>query len=273
MISVAYSPDADDAFMFWALETGRLDHDRVFNFARYDTETLNLRALEGHDDISAVSVGVLPQILGTYRLLPHGGSIGNNYGPVVVERRDAPGDWQQGPVAIPGEHTTAALVFRRLHPDVPTIEVPITPFAEAFDCLGDGRARASLLIHEGRLTYERHDCRLIEDIGQQWHKQTGLPLPLGVNVIRRSLPEDDQRALEQLVGDSIRMALEHRDEAISWLIDSGAGNLTTPEEVSAYLDLYANAETAATPAPAVDAMIELLGNVSRNELDGSFWRF
>lgn len=282
MITVAYSPDADDAFMFWALETGRIDHGHRFSFSRHDTETLNRRCLEGHDDISAVSVGALPAIVDRYRLLPHGGSIGTDYGPVVVERPGAPGNWTDGPVAIPGERTTAALVLRWLHPGIPTVEVPITPFDEAFACLTDGRARASLLIHEGRLTFADHGCIEVEDIGRAWHERTGLPLALGVNVIRRDLDDALQRELEQLVGRSIREALDHRDEAIAWVIATGAGNLTTPESVSEYLDLYANEDTAGTPEAAIEGIGRLFSeaaaaglidrDIPRDEFDGSFWR-
>ncbi len=283
-ISIAYSPDADDAFMFWALQTGRIPTSCELSFTTHDTETLNQLAVDngGRYDVSAVSIGALPKILEHYRLLPHGGSIGDNYGPVVVERPDSEGVWSAGPVAIPGEHTTAALVLRLLYPDIPTVEVPITPFQAAFDCLVDGRARASLLIHEGRLTFERLGHVACLDLGQAWHQETGLPLPLGGNVIRRSLDPALQRELELAIGRSIQEALAHRDEAIAWLLDQKLGNLDNPTDVDVYLDLYANDDTAETPARAVQAIGELLTRAKReglvpqtlpiDEIDGSFFR-
>lgn len=161
------------------------------------------------------------------------------------------------------------------------MEVPISPFVEGFNCLKDGRAQSSLLIHEGRLTYEREGCELVEDIGVSWHKRTGLPLPLGVNVIRRDLPEGLQRELEALLRQSLTWAKAHRDEVIEGILREKLGNLRTPEELSTYLDLYANEDTQHTSSRAVAGLRKLFAEgakvgllkhtVPDSELDGSFW--
>ncbi|MGE4158161.1 MAG: MqnA/MqnD/SBP family protein [Planctomycetota bacterium] len=318
-LKVCYSPDADDVFMFWALEKGLIPSSHRFTFGRRDTQSLNLLAARGEADICAVSAAAVPGLLKQYRLLPHGGSVGDNYGPVVVTMRhedegrrarrpytnaesmsgraggvprsdesrgsrqgDTPCPPPPEPVAIPGEHTTAALVLRLLHPGIRTVEVPISPFAEAFNCLRDGRASASLLIHEGRLTYEREGCELIEDIGISWMKRTGLPLPLGVNVIRRDLPETLQRELESLLRESLKWAKMHRDTVIKGILQEKLGNLRTHDELVRYLDLYANDDTQQFSSRAVDGLRRLFAEgskagllrtpVPQSELDGSYWR-
>jgi 1,4-dihydroxy-6-naphthoate synthase len=257
-LSIAYSPDADDAFMFYALESGRLKSPVALSFTQLDTEKLNRKALAGVYDISAVSVALLAKIWKSYRLLPHGASVGDNYGPVVVCPKTAPAkDWKKKVVAIPGKNTTAALVLDLLHPSLKTLEVPIAPFSEAFACLFDGRAGASLLIHEGRLTYEKEDCRLLEDIGKSWFSLTGLPLPLGANVIRASLPESLQEEMNQVLKESIRLALEEREAAIDWILEKNLGNLKEKEAIERYLNLYANDDTLAYSKAAVAGMKEL----------------
>jgi len=281
-ISIAYSPDADDAFMFWALETGKLKDDSFnFNFQSLDTQSLNKAAREKTFDICAVSIGTLPHIFDEYRLLPHGGSVGEDYGPVVVCKDKKHLDtWKDGPVAIPGENTTAALVLRLLYPDIPTIEVPISPFEEAFNCMDDGRAIASLLIHEGRLTFEDHDCIQLVDIGEEWCRQHKLPLPLGGNVIRRSFDNNTLQRLNRLCLESIRYALNNKEAAMDYLIELGLGNLNTKEQLSKYLDMYANEITAAYSSSCYKGIEKLLKlgmeaklvpSIPQDEIDGSFW--
>jgi 1,4-dihydroxy-6-naphthoate synthase len=282
-ISVAYSPDADDAFMFWALETGRLKHvDFDFTFQSMDTQSLNNAAREKIFDICAVSIGTLPHIFDEYRLLPHGGSVGEGYGPVVVCRKeDEAQNWQEGPVAIPGENTTAALVLRLLLPGVRTVEVPITPFEEAFNCLSDGRAIASLLIHEGRLTYEDNGCRSLLDIGEAWQEKFQLPLPLGGNVIRRHLTDEVTRGLNDICQKSIRLALDNKEEAMEHILDLNLGNLNSKEKLSRYLDMYANEMTLGYSSSCYQAIEKLmllgaeaglLPPVAVEEVNGSYWR-
>jgi len=281
-ISIAYSPDADDAFMFWALETCKLTHPSFdFNFKSMDTQALNQAAKEKTFDICAVSIGTLPYIFDEYRLLPHGGSVGEGYGPIVVcKDKKYLGNWQQGPVAIPGENTTAALVLRLLYPDIPTVSVAISPFEEAFNCLEDGRAIASLLIHEGRLTYEEKGCFPLLDIGLAWQKKYQLPLPLGGNVIRRHLENSISNTLNELCRESIQMALDNKDEVMDYLLNLSLGNLNSKEKLSEYLNMYANEITAGYNSSCYKAIEKLLTmGMQKNllppipieEIDGSFW--
>lgn len=282
-ISIAYSPDADDAFMFWALETGKLSTPHFnFSFQSMDTQSLNKAALEKTFDICAVSIGTLPHIFDEYRLLPHGGSVGEDYGPIVVcKDKKYLESWREGPVAIPGENTTAALVLRLLYPGIPTVEVPISPFKEAFNCMDDGRAIASLLIHEGRLTFTDHNCHQLVDIGKEWGRQHKLPLPLGGNVIRRNFDDTTLQELNTLCLESIRYALDNKDAAMDYLIELGLGNLNTKDKLSQYLDMYANEITAAYSSSCYQAIAKLMTlgmeaklvpPIPQSEIDGSFWK-
>jgi 1,4-dihydroxy-6-naphthoate synthase len=247
MIRLAYSPDADDAFMFRAAIEGLIDTEGLrFVAVTSDTQNLNDMADRGEVDVSAVSVAAYPYLADRFLLLPHGGSVGRGYGPVIVAREGFPlADLGSKRIATPGARTTAHLVTRLLAPEAPMTTVPITPYEAIFDAIGSGRVDAGIIIHEGRLTYEQHGLSLIVDLGAWWLRQTGLPLPLGANVISRALgPEVIARA-ERVLQRSIRWALDHRDEMISFLI----GHVHRPEEVATpelldrYLAMYANEET------------------------------
>ncbi len=243
-IRVACSPDADDLFMMRALMEGRLDTGRYrFHVTHLPTDELN-RAAETDDfDVSAISVAAYPKLAERWQLLPHGGSAGEGYGPVVIAPQPMTLDDLSGKrVGIPGLTTTAYAVLQMMVPVDPVI-TPISPYSLVFDALREGRIDAGLVIHEGRLTFEAEGFVLVADLGVWWERITGgLPLPLGGNAIRRSLGDEVIEDVSRLLRASIQDALDDRENAITWLL-ARRGALTTREQVSHYLDLYANART------------------------------
>jgi len=248
-ISLAYSVDADDAFMFHALRTGALDTGPYrFVHSRAHTAALNQLAVDAGADVVAVSVGVYPAIAGRYQMLPHGASVGRGFGPVVVARRPlAPGELAGLRVGIPGATTTAWMVLRLIAPGAVGVEIPISPFGAIFDALESGAVDAALLIHEGRMLYRERGLHLVVDLGEWWQGAEGLPLPLGVNVIRRGLGEARVAEVSALLRASIAWALAHRGQIIDVISaeDRGDKALSDQSLIDNYLNLYANADTAA----------------------------
>jgi len=245
-VSVACSPDADDLFMMRALLEGLILTGRYrFEITTSPTDALNQLA-EGAEgpDVLAISIAHYPRVADRYRLLPHGGSLGEGYGPVVVARDPLELDDLAGlRVAVPGLTTTACTVLRMMVPGIQPVVTPITPYALIFDALREGSVDAGLIIHEGRLTYEREGFALVADLGAWWEAQTdGLPLPLGGNTLRRSIPLDEAREISALLRESIAHGLAHLDQAVAWLLERG-GPLDTADLVRTYLGMYANART------------------------------
>src|SRR5580692_7707043 len=221
-IRLAFSPDSDDIFMFWALLAGKIDPEGlVFEADRADTEALNARAAAGELDVVAVSIARYPAIARDYLLLRHGMSIGRGYGPVVVAPRARDLASLEGArIGVPGLRTTAYLVLRLLLPRFEPVVIPISPYSRAFEAVKGGEVDAALLIHEGRLAYEREGLHCVCDVGEAWGKATGgLPLPLGGNAIRRTLGPDLVVKVSRLCRDSIAWALAHRDETMRALIE------------------------------------------------------
>jgi len=214
-LSLAHSPDSDDAFMFYALATQKLRSPVVeFRHVLCDIETLNRHALEGKFDLTAISFHAYPYLAARYRLLSTGSSMGDGYGPAVVAARAFSAEELQGrSVAVPGLLTTAWLVMQLFEPRVTPV---VVPFDRIFEAVREGRADAGLIIHEGQLTYDREGMHRIVDLGRWWHQQHGLPLPLGGLVVARRLPEDVQKEAASLVRRSIEYALEHREEALAY---------------------------------------------------------
>lgn len=233
--------------MFRAAIEGLIDTEGLsFEPVTNDTQSLNDVALRGEIDVTAISVAAYPLIADRFLLLPHGGSVGRGYGPVVVSKdKHTIDDLNRLTVGSPGPNTTAFLVTRLIAPQMSTRTVPITPYEAIFDAVNNGDVDAGIIIHEGRLTYESHGLQKIVDIGEWWMSETGLPLPLGANVIRRDLGTDVIERASRVLQRSIRWALDHRDEMIRFLI----GHVHRPEEVATpelldrYLDMYANEET------------------------------
>jgi 1,4-dihydroxy-6-naphthoate synthase len=243
-LQISISPDADDLFMAWALIEGRIDlgGERV-EVRTADTHALNLGALaEGGaaPDVTAISVAWYPRVAARYQLLPHSGSVGRGYGPVLVAPPGVGLDQLRGArIAVPGRSTSAFTVLSLMLPPFQPVVVPIVPPHAVFQALADGEVAAALLIHEGRLTYDQHGLHLLADLGAWWAGADGLPLPLGACVIRRDLGPERVRRVSALLRESVAYALAHRDEAIGWLLARG-GPLRTAAEVDAYLRLYAN---------------------------------
>jgi 1,4-dihydroxy-6-naphthoate synthase len=218
-IRVGHSADPDDAFMFWALEAGRVD-TRGLELEQVvsDIQTLNEWALEGRLEVTAISMGAYPACAERYVLLPHGASMGVGYGPVVVAREAV--DLHEVEIVIPGRLTTAYLVLRlALGEDLRVRELP---FDEILAEVASGRADAGLVIHEGQLTYASEGLEKMLDLGAWWHDETGLPLPLGVNAARRDLG-DRLGDVTAVLGEAIRAGLEHRDEAMVYAQRFGRG--------------------------------------------------
>ena len=262
-IRLAFSPDSDDIFMFWPLLAGKIDTgDLRFTHERADTQALNARAAQGDVDVIAVSMARYAAIANDYLLLPHGASVGRGYGPIVVASQAGRSlaSFEGKTIGVPGLQTTAYLVLRLLLPRFEAKVIPITPYARIFDALRGGEIDAALLIHEGRLTFEREGFARVADVGQGWSTLTGgLPLPLGGNAIRRGLGSALVARVSQLCRASIAWALAHRDEVIDALLatESRADVGLDRPMLDRYLAMYANEDTREMPSDARTAVREL----------------
>jgi len=212
-IHVAHSPDSDDAFMFYALAAGKIDTEGLtYVHELQDIETLNQRALKGELEVTAVSIHAYAYLTDRYALLPHGASMGDRYGPRLVARQPMTrADLQGKRIAIPGPLTSAYLALRLFEP---RFEPVFTPFDQIEDAVVDGKVDVGLLIHEGQLTFGDRGLHLVQDLGEWWFGETGLPLPLGGNVIRKDLGVDLTRKISRHLRDSIKYGLEHRTAAL-----------------------------------------------------------
>jgi len=243
IIRVAHSPDADDAFMFWAMATGKIDTGgRRYVHELGDIETLNRRALSGELEVTAVSLHAYAYLADRYALLAHGASIGDRYGPRLVAREAAPGKDARSAlagrlVAVPGELTTAFLTLRLYQPAVRHV---VVPFDQIEDFVSAGKADVGLLIHEGQLTYGDRGLHLWADLGEWWYQETNLPLPLGGNVVRRDLGDELMRAIARDLKASIEYGLAHRTEALrhAQRFSRGLDTARTDEFVSMYVNAY-----------------------------------
>jgi 1,4-dihydroxy-6-naphthoate synthase len=218
LITVGHSPDPDDAFMFYALAHDKLDTGELqFRHELQDIETLNRRALRGELEVTAVSIHAYAHLLDKYALLPSGCSMGDRYGPMVVARQPLTVDQLKGVrIAVPGTLTTAFLTLRLLLPGGFTYEV--VPFDHILAAVERGDFDAGLIIHEGQLTFQNQGLQLVVDLGVWWQERTGLPLPLGGNVVRRDLGADTMRQISRLLKESIRYSLDHRDDALAYAL-------------------------------------------------------
>jgi 1,4-dihydroxy-6-naphthoate synthase len=212
-IHVAHSPDSDDAFMFYALAEGKIDTDGLrYVHELQDIETLNQRARRAELEVTAVSIHAYAYVADTYALLPHGASMGDQYGPRLVARTPmTKADVKGLRVAVPGPLTSAYLALRLYEPE---FEPVWTPFDQIEDVVERGEVDAGLLIHEGQLTFASRGLHLVADMGVWWYGETGLPLPLGGNVVRKDLGEDTIRLVSRHLRESIAYGLEHRAPAL-----------------------------------------------------------
>jgi 5,8-dihydroxy-2-naphthoate synthase len=237
-ITVAHSPDSDDAFMFFGLASGSVEtHGIEVDQVLSDIETLNRAAFEGTYEVTAVSFHAYAHLVDKYALLPHGASMGDQYGPIVVARKGSgPDGVKRSRIAIPGTLTTAYLALRLYEPD---FEYVVVPFDRIQQAVLDGEAEAGLLIHEGQLTYGDEGLRKIVDLGEWWAERTdGLPLPLGGNIIRRDLGPEMIAKVSRMLHDSIAYALSHREAAVEYALQFGRG--LDRERTDRFVGMYVN---------------------------------
>jgi 1,4-dihydroxy-6-naphthoate synthase len=221
-ITVAHSPDSDDAFMFFGVASGAVEtHGIVIEQVLSDIETLNRAAFKGLYEVTAVSFHAYAHLMDRYGLLPHGASMGDRYGPIVVGKAGGRDQVKGTRIAIPGTLTSAYLTLRLYEPDFSYV---VVPFDEIQQAVLNGRAEAGLLIHEGQLTYQEEGLTKIVDLGEWWADRTdGLPLPLGGNIIRRDLGPEVIGKVSKILHDSIAYALQNRERAIEYAIQFGRG--------------------------------------------------
>ncbi len=239
-IRVAHSPDSDDAFMFYPLVSGAVDREGIeIEHVLADIETLNREALKGTYEVSALSFHAYPYVADKYLVLPSGGSVGDGYGPVVVAKENL--ETLRGKkVAVPGKLTTAYLTLKLFEPEFEPLEVP---FDRIMDAVLEGRADAGVVIHEGQLTYRDRGLVKVIDLGEWWKEKTGLPLPLGCNIVRRDLGPDLIRKIERLMRRSVETALKKMDEALSYAIEYARDLKDDPERTRRFVRMYVNRYT------------------------------
>jgi 1,4-dihydroxy-6-naphthoate synthase len=236
-ITIAHSPDSDDAFMFYGFASGAVDTEGL-EIAQVlaDIETLNRAAVTGTYEVTAASFHAFAHLSETYALLPHGASMGDNYGPMVVVRQDGPKTLDGVTVAIPGLWTSAWLALQLYQPG---LQYVVMPFDEILEAVRDGKVEAGLLIHEGQLTYRDEGLRLLVDLGVWWAERTGgLPLPLGGNLIRRDLGPAMMRKVSRMLHASIAHALTHRADALEYAKTYGRG--LPHERIDTFVGMYVN---------------------------------
>jgi 1,4-dihydroxy-6-naphthoate synthase len=218
LITVGHSPDPDDAFMFYALAHDKIaTGDLTFRHELQDIETLNRRALRGELEVTAISIHAYAFLLDKYALLPSGCSMGDRYGPMVVSKKPLTvGDLAGAHLAVPGTMTTAFLTLRLVLPG--GFRHTVVPFDQIIDAVAADKFDAGLIIHEGQLTFQNQGLKLVADLGLWWQEKTGLPLPLGGNVVRRDLGSALMRDISRLLKESIRYGLAHRQEALAYAL-------------------------------------------------------
>jgi 5,8-dihydroxy-2-naphthoate synthase len=239
-ITVAHSPDSDDAFMFYALATDKVRVPGLrFTHTLCDIETLNHQARQGVYHVTAISFHAYPYIQDKYALLPSGGSVGEGYGPMIVATRAfTQSEIKQKRIAVPGTLTTAYLALRLF---APGIQTEVVPFDQIIPQVLDGKYEAGLIIHEGQLTYEKSGLHRVVDLGRWWHQVTGLPLPLGGNAIRRDLGPELMSSVAHALRRSIQYALDHREEALAYAMQF-ARDLDSPT-ADKFVGMYVNERT------------------------------
>ena len=247
LLTLGHSPDPDDAFMFYALAEGKIDtHGWRFQHILQDIQTLNERATRGELHISAISIHAYAYVLDKYALLPCGASMGDGYGPMLVApNRDGLGenprfgevrDWLRGKrIAIPGKMTSAYLALQLA---IGACETVVVPFDEIFAAVKSGRADVGLIIHEGQLTYRDEQLELILDLGVWWKIKTGLPLPLGGNVMRKDLAPADRSVINRVLHESIRYGLQHRAAGVAHAMPLARG--LDPALADQFIGMYVN---------------------------------
>ena len=254
-ISIAHSPDSDDAFMFYALATNKVRVPGLkFSHTLTDIETLNRKAMDGFYDVSAISFHAYPYVQDKYALMRCGGSVGEQYGPMVISPRMVGlEELKTMKIAVPGTMTTAYLALKLF---APKIETAVVPFDRIIPEVVAGKYEAGLIIHEGQLTYERSGLKRILDLGRWWHEQTGLPLPLGGNAIRRELGPELIAQVTKALRDSIQYALDHREPALAYAMQFARD--LDPQMADRFVGMYVNNRTLDYGEDGKRAVVKLL---------------
>ena len=236
-ITIAHSPDSDDAFMFYGLAAEKVETYGVkVNQVLKDIQSLNIDAKNCVYEVSAISFAAYPDVADRYALMPCGASMGQKYGPMVVARENISiSDLKNLKLAIPGKLTTAYLAIRLLEKNLNVVEMP---FDEILEAVRDKKVDAGLIIHEGQLTYTEMGLKKIVDLGEWWYEQTQLPLPLGGNIVRKDLGEDLIKKSTRMLQDSIRYALDHRSDALAYALKYARG--LKNEQADKFVGMYVN---------------------------------
>jgi len=236
-ISVAHSPDSDDAFMFYGLATNKLETEGLkFEHTLKDIQSLNEDAKNGVFDVTAISFHAYAYVADKYALLPHGASIGDKYGPIVVSKEPrSSDDIGSMKIAIPGELTSAFLALRIFNKD---FQYEVVPFDQIIDAVQKGTVDAGLLIHEGQLFYKQMGLDKVLDLGEWWHERTGLPLPMGGNVIRRDLGDDLMKRVSKHLHRSIMYSMENREDALAYAMQFARD--MAPELADRFVAMWVN---------------------------------
>ena len=239
-ITIAHSPDSDDAFMFYALAEKKIDSGGFeFRHVLSDIETLNRQAMEEKYEVTAISFHAYAFLYEKYMLLDSGASMGDRYGPLVVSKKPIkPSNLKGKVIAIPGKMTSAYLILKLFEPDFDSI---VVPFDQVFQAVFDGRADGGLVIHEGQLTYSNVGLSKVVDLGEWWNQKTDLPLPLGGNVIRRNLGSSAISLISKILKESIKYGLEHREEALAYALQFARD--MDPLLADRFVGMYVNERT------------------------------
>ena len=256
-ITIAHSPDSDDAFMFYGLATNKVQVPGLrFSHTLCDIQTLNQKAMEGDGlyDVTAVSFHAYPYIQNTYALMTCGGSVGEGYGPMIVAPRAySTNEIKSFRIAVPGKLTTAYLALQLF---APGIQTEVVPFDEIIPAVLEGKYAAGLIIHEGQLTYDKSGLYRIIDLGKWWQQETGLPLPLGGNAIRRSLGRELITTVSHALRDSIQYALDHREQALAYAMQFARD--LDPQMADKFVGMYVNDRTLDYGDDGKEAIVRLL---------------
>lgn len=254
-IRFGHSPDPDDAFMFYAIAKNKIDLNgyRILHVVE-DIEALNQRALRGELEATAVSVHAYAYLSDTYAVMRSGASIGEKYGPIVVSRkRLKPAELNEKKIAIPGPLTTANLVLRLFEKNFFYV---LVAFDKILDYVKAGKADAGLVIHEGQITYEEHGLHKVIDLGEWWWEKTKLPLPLGIDVVRKDLGPEKMQAIARLFKESVVYSLEHREEALDYALQYGRG--LSRKAGDQFVGMYVNEYTRDIGSKGEEGIRELL---------------
>ena len=254
-ITVAHSPDSDDAFMFYGLATHKLETEGIkFEHTLKDIQSLNEDAKNGVYDVTAISFHAYAYVADKYALLPHGASIGDKYGPIVVAREPrSPDEIQDMKIAVPGELTSAYLALRLFNKD---FEHVVVPFDQIIDAVQRGDADAGLLIHEGQLFYKQMGLDKVLDLGEWWHEKTGLPLPMGGNAIKRDLGPEMMKRVSRHLHESILYSMENREDALQYAMQFARD--MAPEMADRFIAMWVNDLTLDYGERGKDAVRTLL---------------